>query len=155
MPISAPLPTAPKEFGVASLEQMHFQVMLETWRWPFTAAGWGTWRYDFRRARVGLPVVDLTDSAAVSGKSDKPTCHLYAGLFAAVFSALAKRELIGVELQCAAVGADSCRFLVAASAKAEAAAKLRDEGVIAEEILDQLAAPSQTTGPQAKGDAGQ
>ena len=112
-----------KEFGVASLEQMHFQVMLETWRWPFTAAGWGTWRYDFRRARVGLPVVDLTDSAAVSGKSDKPTCHLYAGLFAAVFSALAKRELIGVELQCAAVGADSCRFLVAASAKAGAAAK--------------------------------
>ena len=46
---------APREFGVASLEQMHFQVMLEAWRWPLTAAGWGTWRYDFRRARVGLP----------------------------------------------------------------------------------------------------
>jgi predicted hydrocarbon binding protein len=142
----------PKEFGVAGLEQMHFQVMLETWRWPFTAAGWGAWRYDFRRARVGLPVVDLTHSAAVTGRSDKPACHLYAGLFSAVFSALAKRDLVGVELQCAATGAESCRFLIASSAKAGTALKLRDEGITAEEILDKLAAPP-AAAPQSKGDA--
>src|SRR4051812_40959604 len=27
----------PREFGVAGLEQMHFNVMLESWRWPLTA----------------------------------------------------------------------------------------------------------------------
>ena len=142
----------PKEFGVASLEQMHFQVMLETWRWPFTAAGWGTWRYDFRRARIGLPVVELTNSVTVTGHAEKPVCNLYAGLFAAVFSALAKRDLVGVELQCAAAGAEDCRFLVASSAKADAAAKLRDDGVPAEDILDQLAAPPPAAGAPSKGD---
>jgi bacteriochlorophyll 4-vinyl reductase len=146
---------APKEFGVTGLEQMHFQVMLESWRWPFTSAGWGTWRYDFRRARVGLPVVDLTNSVAVTGRADKPVCHLYAGLFAAVFSALAKRDLVGVELQCAATGAECCRFLVASAAKAGAAARLRDEGVPAEEILDRLAAPPPPAAPESKGEAGQ
>jgi hypothetical protein len=132
----------PKEFGVAGLEQMHFQVMLESWRWPLTAAGWGTWRYDFRRARAGLPVVDLTHSAAVNGRSDRPACHVYAGLFAAVFSQLAKRELVGLELQCAATGADGCRIVVASAAKAAAAAQLQGEGVPAEEILDRLAKPA-------------
>lgn len=155
---------APREFGVAGLEQMHFHVMLETWRWPLSAAGWGAWRYDFRRARVGLPVVNLTDSvmcaAAVNpaetavAHGHKPVCYLYAGLFAAVFTALAKRELAGVELQCAATGADSCRILVASAAKAAAAAKLRDEGAPAEEILDRLAAPPPAPGPEAQGDRG-
>ncbi|HEY1376455.1 MAG TPA: V4R domain-containing protein [Gemmataceae bacterium] len=134
---------APREFGVPSLEQMHFNVMLESWRWPLTAAGWGTWRYDFRRARAGLPVVELANSAVVAavGRTGKPACDLYAGLFAAVFSSLARRELAGVELQCAAAGADGCRILVASSAKAAAAAKLRDEGLSAEEILDRLVPP--------------
>jgi bacteriochlorophyll 4-vinyl reductase len=139
---------APREFGVAGLEQMHFNVMLESWRWPFTAAGWGTWRYDFRRARVGLPVVEVTNSvvAAAIGKSDKPVCHLYAGLFAAVFGSLAQRELVGVEVQCAATGAAGCRFVVAAAAKAATAANLRNEGVPAEEILDRLAEPHRDHG---------
>jgi uncharacterized protein len=149
---------APRDFGVTGLEQMYFQVMLETWRWPFSAAGWGAWRYDFRRARVGLPVVELTDSiicaAAVTTTAHKPACYLYAGLFAAVFTALARRELAGVELQCTAMGADSCRILVASAAKAAAAAKLRDEGVPAEEILDRLAAPPPAPGPESKGDGG-
>ncbi len=139
---------APKEFGVAGLEQMHFQTMLDSWRWPFTAAGWGTWQYDFRRARIGLPVVVLKHSIAVSGRADKPVCHLYAGLFAALFSGLAQRELVGLELQCAATGADDCRFLVASAEKTRAASKLRKKSVRAEEILDRLAAPSQKDAAQ-------
>lgn len=144
---------APKEAGVPSLEQMHFNVLLESWRWPLTAAGWGTWRHDFRRARVGLPVVELANSAAVAalGQTGKPVCHLYAGLFAALFSALAHRELVGVELQCAAAGADGCRILVASAARAATAAKLRDEGVPAEEILDRLAPPPPPEPPKDPG----
>jgi predicted hydrocarbon binding protein len=135
---------APQEFGVAGLEQMHFNVMLESWRWPLTAAGWGSWRYDFRRARQGLPVVALTNSAvaAAVGRTAKPVCHLYAGLFAAVFGSLARRELVGVELECGATGADGCRFLITSAQKAASAAKLRDEGVPAEDLLERLATPT-------------
>jgi len=149
---------APREFGVPSPEQMHFNLLLETWRWPFTAAGWGTWRYDFRRARAGLPVVELTNSVAVAaagrngkaggrgkgrgkGKNGKPVCHLYAGLFAAAFGALAKRDLTAVELQCAAAGADGCTFVVTTAPRAATAIEQRDEGKAAEEILDHLATP--------------
>jgi uncharacterized protein len=136
---------APREFGVAGLEQMHFQVMLESWRWPLTAAGWGTWQYDFRRARVGLPVVNLSNSvlcavAELNGDR-KPACHLYAGLFGAVFTALAKRELSALELQCAATGADGCRILVASASRISTATMLRDEGMLAEDILERLSAP--------------
>lgn len=134
---------APREFGVAGLEHMHFNVMLESWRWPLTAAGWGAWRYDFRRARAGLPVVALANSAVADGTRDsggRPGCHLYAGLFAAVFSSLAGKDLVGVELECVSAGAAECRFLVSSAAKAAAAAKLRDERVPVEELLDRLAA---------------
>jgi uncharacterized protein len=151
---------APREFGVDSLEQMHFQVMLESWRWPLTASGWGTWRNDFRRARAGLPVVDLSNSAVVDSPtvndrgSNGPVCHLYAGLFAAVFSALAKRELTGVELQCAATGANGCRILVASAAKSATAVKLREEGMSSEDILDRLAAPPPSERRKRKGGNG-
>jgi len=135
---------APREFGVESIERMNMNVLLETWRWPLTAAGWGTWRHDFRRARQGLPVVELYDSAAAAahGPAQKPVCHLYAGLFAAVFSHLAGRELAGVELQCAATGADCCRFVVTTPPRAAAAARLRDEGVPADEVLQRLGGPA-------------
>jgi predicted hydrocarbon binding protein len=135
----------PKEFGVAGLEQMHFNVMLEAWRRPLTAAGWGTWRYDFRRARAGLPVVELHHSAAVTGHSERPVCFVYAGLFAAVFSHLAKRELTGVELQCAATGSDCCRILIASAAKAVTAAQL-PKGMSVEDVLDRLAGPADIQG---------
>jgi bacteriochlorophyll 4-vinyl reductase len=141
---------APQEFGVGAIEQMNMNVLLETWRWPLTVAGWGTWRYDFRRARQGLPVVDLDESAVVAalGPAAKPVCHLYAGLFAAVFSHLAGRELAGVELQCAATGAERCRFVVATLARAAAAARLRDEGVLTDEVLQRLGgAPTPATNP--------
>src|SRR3954462_3389335 len=35
---------APQEFGVEAIEQMNMNVLLETWRWPLAAAGWGAWR---------------------------------------------------------------------------------------------------------------
>jgi bacteriochlorophyll 4-vinyl reductase len=141
---------APAEFGVEAIEQMNMNVLLETWRWPLTAAGWGTWRYEFRFARQGLPQVELRHSAAVAagGSADKPICHLYAGLFAACFSHLAGRELVGVELQCAATGADCCRFLVATAARVATATQLRDEGITAEEVMQRLSGPPAPAVPE-------
>jgi predicted hydrocarbon binding protein len=143
----------PGEFGVDGVGQLNFSVLLETWRWPLTAAGWGTWRYDLSRVRQGLPLIDLFGSAtaAALGPSARPVCHLYAGLFAAGFGHLAGRELAGVELQCAAAGADRCRILVAAPARAAAAAQLRDEGVSADAILERLGGSPPTARPEGDG----
>lgn len=131
---------APREFGVMNLEQMHFNVMLETWRWPLTTQGWGTWRYDLNRARHGLIGIELENSAEVAavGRSERPVCHLCAGLFAGTFSVLARRELVAVELQCAANGPAPCRFVVTTAARAEHAARLRGEGLGAGKILEAL-----------------
>jgi len=131
---------APREFGVMSLDQMPFNVMLETWRWPLTTQGWGTWRYDLQRARNGLIGIELETSAEVAavGRSERPVCSLYAGFFAATFSALARRDLAAVELRCAANGPETCRFVVTIAARARTAARLRDEGLSASEVLDAL-----------------
>jgi predicted hydrocarbon binding protein len=114
--------------------------MLETWWWPLRAGGWGVWQYDFRHARNGLVLLELQQSAAAAaiGRADGPVCHLYAGLFAAVFSHLAHRPLAGLELQCAAAGADRCRFVVATDRRIQQAAPWRDERLPVDEIVQRL-----------------
>jgi predicted hydrocarbon binding protein len=144
---------APQEFGVQTIEQMNMNVLLETWRWPLAAAGWGAWRYDFRFARQGMPVVELRQSAAIlppviDRGLTRPVCHLYAGLFAACFSHLAGRELVGVELQCAATGADCCRFVVTTPPRAASAVQFRDEGASADEVLQRLGGPPVPAAPE-------
>ncbi len=123
-------------------ERLGTGVMLESWWWPLRAAGWGVWRYDFRHARNGLILVDLQNSVTAQAQPNagRPVCHLYAGLFAAAFSHLAGRELAGVELSCAAQGADRCRFLAATAQRAKNAATWRNEGMPVEEIVKRLAA---------------
>lgn len=135
------VPRIEQEYECA-FEKLAMGAMLESWWWPFRAAGWGVWSHDFSHSRAGLIFVDLEESAvaAAIGRSEKPQCHLYAGLFAAVFGCLAQRRLACVELECAAKGDSNCRFLVAAKRRTEAAAAERDAGASACEIADRLAA---------------
>jgi len=121
-------------------EKLGMGMMLESWWWPLRSCGWGTWRYDFRLARAGLIFIDLNDSAvaATLGRTGKHECHLYAGLFAAVFSHLARRELRCVELRCTARGDDACQFLVATAKRTNAAVSWRDEGISLEDMAQRL-----------------
>jgi len=121
-------------------------MMLESWWWPLRASGWGLWRYDFRHAPHGLVLVELQNSftAHACGNSGRAVCHLYAGLFASVFSHLAHRELAGLEVQCAAAGGDRCRFLVAVPKRIASARPWLDEGVSVEEMVKRLTATAQT-----------
>lgn len=138
--IKAFAPRIEREYECA-FEKLAMGVMLESWWWPFRATGWGVWRYDFNHTKSGLVLVELSDSATAvaAGKSEKPQCHLYAGLFAALFSHLAQRELGCVELECAANGDSQCRFLVAARKRIEAATADREGGATIEEIVTRLA----------------
>jgi predicted hydrocarbon binding protein len=137
--IDAFVPRLEREFEVP-FEKMHLGVLLETWWWPFRSKGWGDWRCDFQQAASGLIVVDVFDSIipAALGRTGKCICHLYAGMYAAVFTRIASRELGCVEVQCASAGAPHCQFLIAVPQRVEAATKWRDHGSDAATILKNL-----------------
>jgi predicted hydrocarbon binding protein len=134
------VPRIEQEYECA-FEKLAMGPMLESWWWPFRAAGWGVWRYDFSHTRAGLVFVELSGSAMVDAAepANKPQCHLYSGLYAAVFSHLAQRKLACVELECAARGDSQCRFLVTGKRRADEAAVERDAGAAVEDIINKLA----------------
>ncbi|MFO0807426.1 MAG: V4R domain-containing protein [Gemmataceae bacterium] len=140
--VEAFVPRVESEYEV-EFDKLSMGTMLETWWWPFRVAGWGRWRYEFRHT-ARIVVIDLHDSfvAAAVGQSGRVACHFYAGLFAAVFSRLAKKPLASVELQCAAAGASHCRFMVATEQRVHEATIWRNEGITADEILQRLTHPN-------------
>lgn len=115
-------------------------MMLETWWWPLTIEGWGTWRYDFTHGKQGLLFVDLFESAVARslGNVGAVVCHFYAGLFAKVFGRLARRKLSCIEIQCYSMGEDYCKFLIASDERVNAAEFWRNEGASARDILKKI-----------------
>jgi predicted hydrocarbon binding protein len=127
------------EFEV-EMAKMNIGMLLETWWWPLQIEGWGGWRYDFRQGKQGLIFIDLFESAVAQSLGDvgKVVCHFYAGLFAAVFSVLARRQLACIEIQCYAMGEDYCKFLVSTDKRVNAAQFWRNEGATSKDILAKL-----------------
>ncbi|MDW8244632.1 MAG: V4R domain-containing protein [Thermogemmata sp.] len=134
------LPRMRAEFE-AELDRMRVDFLMEQWWWPLTIQGWGTWRYDFRQRDKGLLYIELYESAVAQSIGDigAVVCYFYAGLFAAVFSVLARRSLGSVEMQCYATGDDHCRFVVSDYERVNAAAFWRSEGATSREIMKKLA----------------
>jgi predicted hydrocarbon binding protein len=134
------LPRMRAEFE-AELERMRVDFLMEEWWWPLTIQGWGTWRYDFRQRDKGLLYIELYESAVAKSIGDigAVVCYFYAGLFASVFSTLAKRALGCVEMQCYATGEEFCRFVVSDYDRVNAAAFWRNEGATARDIMKKLA----------------
>lgn len=128
-----------EEFGFP-IEQAVLGMALETWWWPLQVAGWGAWKVDLSNKREGLIFIELFESAIAKtvGNIGKFACHYYAGLFAAAFSHMSKRDLGGIEIQCYAMGESSCKFLVAAAKRVNAAQFWVREGATAKEVIDRL-----------------
>jgi len=103
-----------KQYYNLTLETSNLAFAMETWWWPLTAQGWGTWSVDLQSLKEGFIFVDLFDSAVAKtlGQIGKPVCHLYAGLLSGFFSAIFKKNLSSTEVQCYAMGNEFCRFLV-------------------------------------------
>jgi predicted hydrocarbon binding protein len=96
------------------VRQTNLLFLLETWWWPFTAQGWGRWEIDLSLQKQNFLLLNIFDSAIARtlGVVGKPVCHLYAGLFAGFLSHLVKKPLACAEIQCFAMGATYCRFVV-------------------------------------------
>jgi predicted hydrocarbon binding protein len=124
----------------AELDRMRMDFLAETWWWPLTITGWGTWRYDFTQRDKGLLFIELYESAVAQSVGDigSVICYFYAGLFAATFSVLSKRPLGCVEMQCYATGEDFCKFVVSDYERVDAAAFWRGEGASAGDIMKRL-----------------
>ncbi len=134
------LPRMRAEFE-AELDRMRVDFLMEQWWWPLTIQGWGTWRYDFRQRDKGLLYVELYESAVAQSVGDigAVVCYFYAGLFAGVFSTLAKRSLGCVEMQCYSTGDDHCRFVISDYERVNAASFWRAEGATSRDIMSKLA----------------
>lgn len=134
-------PRFEQEFGGrTTISEANMIFVLETWWWPLTAEGWGTWQVDLSRRSEGLILIDLYDSAVAKslGNIGKPVCFLYAGMLAGVFSYISKRDLSSIEIQCYATGAAYCRFLVGNDKRLNAATFWVKEGATAQDILTRI-----------------
>jgi uncharacterized protein len=114
--------------------------LLELWWWPLQAEGWGAWRYDLSNRKEGLVYIDVFESAVAQtiGNIGKVVCHYYAGMFAAVFSHLSRKDLSGIEIQCLSMGEDFCKFLIGSSKRINAAQFWVREGAAAKDIIARL-----------------
>jgi uncharacterized protein len=132
-------PRMQAEFEMA-MSKLSMGLLLETWWWPLQIEGWGAWNYDLRQGKQGLIFIDLYESAVAQslGNVGKVVCYFYAGLFAAVFSVLARRNLSGIEIQCYSMGEDHCKFLIATEKRVNAAAFWRQEGATFKDITRKL-----------------
>ncbi len=130
-----------REFGGRTkINEANIMFVLESWWWPLTAEGWGTWTIDFSSRKQGLIFVDIFDSAVAKsiGNIGKPVCHLYAGCLAGVFTYFSRHELSGIEIQCYAMGEDYCKFLIGSDKKINAASFWVQEGAGADDIMSKL-----------------
>lgn len=117
------------------------RAVLDEWLWPFRAVGWGVWSPDFTFEEHGLTVMEVMQSAFARsvGRVGRPVCHLFAGILAGAVGVLDRTSQEAVEIQCYAMGYDSCRFVAGSRAQIEKAEAWRREGVPAADILRRLA----------------
>jgi uncharacterized protein len=129
-----------KEYYNLTLDTSNLAFAMETWWWPYTAQGWGTWSPNLGTKDSGFFYVDLYDSAVAKslGYMGKPVCHLYAGLLAGFFSATFKQNLCSTEIQCYAMGNDFCRFLVGSEERIQVAEFWISSGAKATEIAERF-----------------
>jgi len=128
------------EFGGGKLDiwQMNKRFVFESWWWPLTLEGFGGWTLDLHFVKRGLTVVEIRNSAVAHSMKivGKPVCHIYAGLFAGVFSFYERKERECIEVQCYSMGNDVCKFLIGDQKQVNAAEFWRQEGASATEILN-------------------
>jgi uncharacterized protein len=131
-----------KELYDLTLDTSNLAFAMETWWWPYTVQGWGTWSPNLSTRESGFFYVDLFDSAVAKslGYMGKPVCHLYAGLLAGFFSVAFSQNLCSTEIQCYAMGNDFCRFLIGSEERIQVAEFWISSGAKATEIADRFEA---------------
>lgn len=79
--------------------------------------GWGRWRFKRTGERSFELQVSNSPFAAGFGRAEAPVCAGIAGMFTAVLGLVLGPRAEAREVECAAMGAERCRFLGTAPAK--------------------------------------
>lgn len=129
-----------KEQYNLTLQTANLGFAMETWWWPLTAQGWGTWSLDLNALKDGYIFVDLFDSAVAKtlGQIGKPVCHLYAGMLSGFFSTVFQKNLSSTEVQCYAMGNEFCRFLIGSEKRIRATEFWMSSGATLADIENRL-----------------
>lgn len=131
------------EFGGGKVDiwEMNPKFVMESWWWPLTLEGWGGWTIDYGFQKQGMLFVTIYNSAVAKSMEQvgKPVCHMYAGMFAGVFTFFDKSPRSAIEVQCYSMGNDCCKFLIGTEDRVNAAEFWRREGATADEIRNKLA----------------
>ena len=127
-----------KEFGNVKIDiwQMDVGFVLEKWWQPLRISGFGSWSLDLSFKTNDITLIKIRNSAVAFSmkKVGKAVCHLYAGLFAGIFSYYAREERQCIEVQCYSMGNDCCKFMVGPDEQINAEEFWRQEGGRTEEI---------------------
>ncbi len=130
------------EFGGGKLDiwKMNRRFVFESWWWPLNIQGYGAWKLDLSFETRDLIVVELRNSAVAHSMKivGKPVCHMYAGMFAGVFSFYQQEDRECIEVQCYSMGNDLCKFIIGNNKKINAAKFWQQEGATASEIVNNL-----------------
>lgn len=86
------------------------------------AHGWGRIELDQANQQHGFLVIKIWNSpfARLAPRSDRPACHLEAGILSIFFSQLTGRDLQSLQTSCESMGADCNRFVLALSKRLHA-----------------------------------
>lgn len=120
--------------------QMDAKFVLDTWWSALAANGWGAASFDVAALTRGLVFVDVKASplVAIRQRTDRPACHLTAGLLAGAHSFYDRAERHAAEVRCAANGHEACTFVVGSGADVDSAEAWRKQGVSAADIRRRL-----------------
>lgn len=131
------VPRVEQEYEI-QFDRMSLGMLFQTWWWPMRAGGWGEGQLDWQHARRGLVQVIVNNSAFVRtlGQKGRPICSWYAGMFAGIFSKLARRDLASVEVECAAAGVDHCTFFIGSPNRIQSTRQARDDGASVETLVE-------------------
>jgi predicted hydrocarbon binding protein len=131
-----------EDFGPdgAAIWQRDPKSVFDSWWHPLQISGWGTCDVDFSRLDRGIIVADVRQSVFASAlePGNRPVCHHHAGLLAGALSFLERAERHATEIQCRALGDESCQFVVGPGSDVDAAESARQKGVGPADIARRL-----------------
>lgn len=91
------------------LARFFLKVMGEVSRLITDEGGWGHLEFEVESQPLRV-FLSNSQEASWLGPSDRPVCHLYAGIVAGYTSAISGEELRAREVECKAMGAERCVF---------------------------------------------
>ncbi|MBX7220759.1 MAG: hypothetical protein K1Y36_12490 [Blastocatellia bacterium] len=120
--------------GIRSIAELSVRDFVKTCDEIWAERGWG--HVELVQAH-GQIFINLYNSpiAQMLGETQEPADHVFAGIFAGIFSRLSGTHLECIELFCLAHGASSCRFLQGGAPMIESVRNLQAQGASYESIL--------------------